>query len=65
MVRGQLHDRDAPADRTQSAAPPEAGTTPRSPTGREDAMTKTCEHQRTEKRDGKTYCRGCKRQLYL
>jgi hypothetical protein len=29
------------------------------------ARTKTCEHQQIEKRDGKTYCRACKRQLYL
>ncbi len=28
-------------------------------------QTKTCEHLKTEKRDGKTYCRTCKRQLYL
>lgn len=27
--------------------------------------TKTCEHRQTEQRDGKTYCRDCKRQLYL
>lgn len=27
--------------------------------------TKACEHQQTEERDGKTYCRNCKRQLYL
>ncbi|MCP9944262.1 hypothetical protein LUX12_04805 [Streptomyces somaliensis] len=25
----------------------------------------TCEHRRTEHRVGKTYCRGCGRQLYL
>jgi hypothetical protein len=24
-----------------------------------------CEHRRTEKRRGKTYCKGCRRQLYL
>jgi hypothetical protein len=27
--------------------------------------TRACEHQRTEKRDGKTYCRDCKQQIYL
>ncbi len=27
--------------------------------------TKTCEHRQTEKREGKTYCRDCKRQIYL
>lgn len=27
--------------------------------------TRTCEHRQTEKRDGKTYCRDCRRQLYL
>jgi hypothetical protein len=26
---------------------------------------KTCEHQQIEKRDGKTYCRTCARQIYL
>ncbi len=27
--------------------------------------TQACEHLRTEKREGKTYCRTCERQLYL
>lgn len=27
--------------------------------------TRTCEHRQTEKRDGTTYCRNCKRQIYL
>ncbi|MFF8367277.1 hypothetical protein ACF05W_00335 [Streptomyces lydicus] len=37
------------------------------PVGACDAMTttRTCEHRQTERRDGKTYCRDCKRQLYL
>lgn len=26
---------------------------------------KACPHRKTEKRGGKTYCRECKRQLYL
>ncbi len=30
-----------------------------------ETKTMACEHRQTEKRDDKTYCRGCKRQLYL
>jgi hypothetical protein len=26
---------------------------------------KACDHRRTEKRNGKTYCRKCKQQIYL
>jgi hypothetical protein len=26
---------------------------------------KTCPHRKTERRDGKIYCKGCGRQLYL
>ncbi|MEN3586205.1 hypothetical protein AAH978_18895 [Streptomyces sp. ZYX-F-203] len=47
----------------------ERDTVPPGPACRGGAMTKTktktCEHRQTEKRDGKTYCRDCERQLYL
>lgn len=46
---------------TAAGGPAEALPRPSSPVGR----TGGCEHVRTEKRDGKTYCRDCKRQLYL
>ncbi|MBC9727353.1 hypothetical protein [Streptomyces sp. TRM68367] len=41
-----------------------------SPADREDrddvtAGTEACEHRQTEKCNGKTHCRDCKRQLYL
>jgi hypothetical protein len=34
---------------------------------REDvtAGSEVCEHRQIEKRDGKTHCRDCERQLYL
>ncbi|GBQ03243.1 hypothetical protein SSP531S_47130 [Streptomyces spongiicola] len=46
-----------------------AGDLPRTPQhcrrGGAMTATRTCEHRQTEKRDGKTYCRDCKRQIYL
>ncbi|WP_020684154.1 hypothetical protein [Streptomyces prunicolor] len=55
--------------RPSPATAPYAEPAPCGPSGRDDAMTgtgtKTCEHRQTERRDGKTYCRECKRQLYL
>lgn len=35
------------------------------PRGATTTSKKPCEHRRTEKRGGKTYCQKCKRQLYL
>jgi hypothetical protein len=58
MARAQSHGRDGTA-----------GHAARPATGRDDAMTttdtRTCEHARTVKRGGKTYCRACRRQIYL
>jgi hypothetical protein len=50
-----------------TGCPAASGTDPPQLYRWEDAMTKTetCDHRQTEKRDGKTYCRTCKRQLYL
>lgn len=45
----------APAPPTPSGPP--APAAPRTPT--------TCEHRRIEKREGKTYCRRCSRQIYI
>ncbi|ANZ18183.1 hypothetical protein O1L44_20185 [Streptomyces noursei] len=38
---------------------PKASKTPKTP------KAETCEHRRTTKRDGKTHCRDCARQIYL
>ncbi|WP_282697185.1 hypothetical protein [Streptomyces sp. CC208A] len=53
MVRLQAHDRDGRGD----PAPADRGGAATGP--------RTCEHRQTEKRDGKTHCRDCRRQLYL
>ncbi|MEE1942667.1 hypothetical protein V1L54_25220 [Streptomyces sp. TRM 70361] len=37
---------------------------PETPT-ENSAGTEACEHLETEKRDGKTHCRACDRQIYL
>ncbi|MFE4794029.1 hypothetical protein ACFRFL_02725 [Streptomyces sp. NPDC056708] len=57
MVRVQAHGRDAPAG-TEARKKAKAGT-------RTENTSEACEHPQTEKRDGKTHCRSCERQLYL
>lgn len=81
MVRAQAHDRERDGDgsgdhgdRTARAAgltvrahvPPSPSPSPSPPLPSPSASRSgTCEHRRTEHRVGKTYCRGCGRQLYL
>ncbi|URM90931.1 hypothetical protein LUW75_14105 [Streptomyces sp. MRC013] len=81
MVRAQAHDRERDGerdgdhgDRTARAAgltvrahvPPSPPSPPPSPLPSPSvSRSGTCEHRRTEHRVGKTYCRGCGRQLYL
>ena len=48
---------DVVAQRPTRPAGPTAPTPPAAPT--------SCEHRRIEKRDGKTYCRRCHRQIYI
>lgn len=74
MVRVQAHGRDRITERagrcTTLAVPahvPSLSPVHLDGSGRDGAMTGTraCEHRQTEKCDGKTYCRACKRQIYL
>ncbi|MGW0776298.1 hypothetical protein ACWD01_22200 [Streptomyces sp. NPDC002835] len=60
MVRVQSHVRDGIAARTERG--PATFTVP---VHAPPATTGACEHRQTEKRDGKTCCRACQRQLYL
>jgi hypothetical protein len=65
MVRAQAHHRDHGGRRRAPCR--KRDPYPATLAGRNDAMTETkpCEHRQTEKRDGKTYCRDCRRQIYL
>lgn len=74
MVRVQAHGRDRFTDRagrsTTLAVPayvPSPSPVHSDGSGRDRAMTGTraCEHRQTEQCDGTTYCRACKRQIYL
>ncbi|MFE3904176.1 hypothetical protein ACFXPY_28650 [Streptomyces sp. NPDC059153] len=57
MVCVQSHARDAPAG-TETGKEAKA----RNNSG---SKSEACEHRQIEKRDGKTHCRTCERQLYL
>ncbi|MEU0083551.1 hypothetical protein [Streptomyces sp. NPDC006274] len=61
MVRVQSHVRDGAENRTEREPATYAVPVHAPP----PATTRTCEHRQTEKRDGKTCCRACQRQLYL
>ncbi|MEU3629459.1 MULTISPECIES: hypothetical protein [Streptomyces] len=68
MVRVQAHDRDRGqggegTGRAATLAVPAHLPPPCAPSA---GTAGACEHRRTRRhRDGKTYCRGCGRQLYL
>ncbi|KAF0651047.1 MULTISPECIES: hypothetical protein [Streptomyces] len=58
MVRAQAYERDGgDGERTRRAATLAVPAYV--------AVTGGCEHRTTEHRGGKTYCRGCARQIYL
>jgi hypothetical protein len=60
MVRVQSHVRDGTRVRVERGP-----ATYAAPVRTPPATTGACEHRQTEKRDGKTCCRACRRQLYL